>query len=143
MSDYIKKGSFNIMWFVVPFEEKFGKITDLSNKDKSVIKSLYNTYYLDYYKFIQNIKIYFGDNRTDEYLYNEEYCKKCNNNYPIHDYLFVDIFHNNNDLTFKLCKKCTHQIKYLKCTCGKNSIYSKLISVDINFNKIKCDNCLD
>lgn len=143
MSDYNLLNSFNIMWFVVPFEKKYGKISDLPEKDKSVIKSLYNTYYLDYRKFIQNIIIYFNDNRTHEYLKNEEYCKKCNKNYPIQDYLFVDIFCKRKYLTFKLCKKCTLEIKKSKCICNTNCLLSNEIYVDDKFNTIKCDNCLD
>ena len=143
MTDFYKNGGFPIMWFVSTFEKKYGKISDLSDMDKSVIKSLYNTYYLNYAKFIDNIKIYFGDERYEEYLCNEERCKKCNKNYPIQDYLFVDIFYKNKDLTYKLCKKCTYEIKYLICSCGKKSINSDIISLDPNFNKIKCDYCLD
>lgn len=143
MTDFIKEGSFNVMWFVVIFEQKYGKISDLSKKDKSVIKSLYNTYYLNYAKFIENIKIYFGDERDEEYLRNEERCKKCNKNYPIHDYLFVDIFNKSNNLTFKLCKKCTLEIKHSKCICKKTCVYSNAIMIDNKFNTIKCDNCLD
>lgn len=143
MIDFIKKGSFDIIWFVEPFEEKFGKITDLPENDKQVIISLYNTYYLNYKKFIENIKIYFGDTRTVEYLRNENKCLSCKKNYPILDYLLVDIYCNNNDITFELCEECINHFKYLKCKCETQYMSSKILLTNDYKKKINCNYCFN
>lgn len=149
--DIKNKYGFNFNWFLESYEKtNFPKrSSDIDNKTQEIINSIYDTHYLNYDAFLDEVLPLLNQvNKKKEYLKPVHNCLKCKLYYPysMDSFIFIKLKTNNdefNDITHNLCFNCIRQLKIINCDKCHNINFEpyEVIYLDNIEDQFICTNC--